>query len=208
MSFEEVQFPPKISYGSEGGPVRQTNIMTLANGYESRNTTWSQSRHSYNVAYGVRTYNDLHEVKTFFEARQGSLIGFRFKDWADFKSVPPQNAVTANDQVLGVGNGTQTVFNLVKAYTSGSATYSRRINKPVSGTVLVSLNGVNQSSGWTVNTTTGVITFSSAPANGVIVRAGFEFDVPVRFDTDELPISLAAFKHGELADIILIEVRV
>lgn len=208
MSFDEVQFPPKISYGSDGGPVRQTNIITLANGYESRNSTWAQSRHSYNVSYGIRTYNELHEVKTFFEARQGSLKGFRFKDWADFKSTAPQNAISATNQLLGEGDGVRTTFQLVKAYTSGPSTYLREIRKPVSGTVLVAKDGVLQGSGWTVNTTTGIITFSVAPASGVDITAGFEFDVPVRFDIDELSASLAAFKHGELADIILIEVRV
>jgi len=45
------------------------------------------------------------------------------------------------------------------------------------------------------------------PAAGAQVTAGFEFDVPVRFDTDELRINLAQFAAGDIPEIPLVEIR-
>lgn len=208
MSFHEVRFPTKISFGSTGGPGRRTDIAELASGFEERNTAWSRSRHRYDVAYGIKSMNALHEVIAFFEARRGKLYGFRYKDWSDYKSCPPDNAVTPLDQVIGTGTGTATTFQLVKAYTSGGQTYTREINKPVSGTVRIAVNDVELTSGWSINTATGVVTFTSAPANGHSIKAGFEFDVPVRFDADDLMIDLSEFRLGSVSSIPLVEVRV
>jgi uncharacterized protein (TIGR02217 family) len=208
--FHEVRFPEKISYGSTGGPMRRVDVVTLANGFEERNSPWAHARHKYNVGYGIRNLSQAYEVVEFFQAREGKLYGFRYKDWADYKSCPVHQVPTKDDQVLGTGNGTTTQFQLRKAYTDTGNTYYRIITKPVAGTVLVSLNGTLQTQGthYTINNNTGVITFMTAPGNGVIVRAGFEFDVPVRFDTDWLPINLANYEAGEFSDIPLIEVRV
>ena len=208
MSFHEIQFPPKISYGSTGGPRRKTEVVELASGHEERNSPWSQSRRTYNVAYGIKSVDDLHDVMGFFEAREAALYGFRYKDWSDYKSVRPLETVTPTDQVLGTGTGALTTFQLVKVYSDVANTQTRIITKPVSGTVRVSLNGVEQLAGWLVDTTTGVVVFSVAPALGVIVRAGFEFDVPVRFGNDQLTINLSHFEMGSLPDISLVEVRV
>jgi uncharacterized protein (TIGR02217 family) len=83
-------------------------------------------------------------------------------------------------QLLGTGDDTQTQFQLVKHYPSGSVVEVRTITKPVAGTVRVYLDDVEQASVWSVDTTTGLVTFSAAPALGVEVTADFEFDVPVR----------------------------
>jgi uncharacterized protein (TIGR02217 family) len=207
MSFDEVRFPVNISYGSDGGPVRQTNIVETGNGYESRSTSWAQSKHIYNIRYGMKNYNDLHLVKEFYEARSGPLYAFRYKDWIDYKSCAPQDTISNIDQNIGVGNSTATTFQLRKQYVSGARTYNRVINKPVTGTVIVAINGVNQTSGWTVDVTTGIITFSTPPSTGAVITAGYEFDVPVRFDSDELLIQLSSFNLGEIFDILLVEVR-
>jgi len=112
------------------------------------------------------------------------------------------------DVILDTGDGAKTAFQLVKRYEDGGEEYIRPINKPVVGTVIVSLDDVSQPTGWTLDSTTGIITFASAPGNGVIVKAGFEFDVPARFDVDELSISLDAFEAGTLPAIDVIEIRV
>lgn len=207
MAFHEIQFPTGIAYGSDGGPVRQTTIVQLESGYEARNTTFSQSLHQYNVAYGVKSYDDLHTLKEFFEARLGSLHGFRYKDFADFKSCPPLQTLSDTDQVLGTGDSVVTTFQIRKTYVSGSNSYIRDIKKPVAGSVVVSLDDVSQVSGWSVDTTTGIITFDTAPGNSVVVKAGFEFDVPVRFDLDLLQTRLSAYEYGE-TDVNLMEIRV
>ena len=207
MAFHEVRFPDNISRGARGGPERRTQLVELASGDEERNASWANSRRRYDVAYGIRRADDLAAVVAFFEARNGRLHGFRYKDWADYKSALPSQAITATDQQIGTGTGSLQTFQLAKRYTSGAQTWVRTIAKPVAGTVRVALGMVEQMSGWTVDTTTGVITFTTAPANGVIVRAGFEFDVPVRFDSDSLDVTLDFERLGSITAIPLLEIR-
>ena len=207
MAFHEVRFPDNISRGARGGPERRTQIVELASGDEERNASWANSRRRYDVAYGIRRADDLASVVSFFEARNGRLHGFRYKDWADYKSALSAQAITATDQQIGTGTGSLQTFQLAKRYTSGAQTWVRTITKPVTGTVRVALGMVEQMSGWTVDTTTGVITFTTAPVGGVIVRAGFEFDVPVRFDSDTLDVTLDFERLGSITAIPLLEIR-
>lgn len=207
MAFHEVRFPDNISRGARGGPERRTQIVELASGDEERNASWANSRRRYDVAYGIRRADDLAAVVAFFEARNSRLHGFRYKDWADYKSALPSQAITATDQQIGTGTGSLQTFQLAKRYTSGGQTWVRTIAKPVAGTVRVALGMAEQLSGWTVDSTTGLITFTTAPANGVIVRAGFEFDVPVRFDSDTLDVTLDFERLGSITAIPLLEIR-
>ena len=206
MSFHEVRFPDAISRGARGGPERRTQVVELASGDEERNASWANSRRRYDVAYGIRRADDLAAVVAFFEARNGRLHGFRFKDWADYKSGLPSGTPSPTDQTLGIGDGT-TTFQLVKRYISGSQTWTRVITKPVSGTVRIALDGAEQVSGWAIDTTTGVVSFDAAPASGVAITAGFEFDVPVRFDSDKLDVTLDLERLGSITSIPLLEIR-
>ena len=204
MSFHEIQFPTAIAFHSSGGPARKTEIVTLGSGYEERNAVWANSRRHYDVGYGVKTLDDLHAVIAFFEARLGRLNGFRFKDFTDFKSCAPGANVTPLDQMLGTGDGTTTQFQLSKAYTSGPSGWTRNIAKPVAGSVRVAVDGVETSVA--CDTTTGLVTFAAAPMAAAVLTAGFEFDVPVRFDSDALSINLAQFNAGEIPSIPLVEI--
>ena len=207
MAFHEVRFPDNISRGARGGPERRTQIVELASGAEERNASWANSRRRYDVAYGIRRADDLAAVVAFFEARNGRLHGFRFKDWADFKSCLPSQPVAAADQSIGTGNGSATLFQLTKRYASGAQSWTRAITKPVAGTVTIALNGTPQASGWSVSTATGLVTFATPPAAGVTITAGFEFDVPVRFDTDVLDVTLDLERLGSITSIPLLEIR-
>ena len=207
MAFHEVRFPDNISRGARGGPERRTQIVELASGDEERNASWADSRRRYDVAYGIRRADDLAAVVAFFEARNGRLHGFRYKDWADYKSAPPSQAITATDQQIGTGDGTTTAFQLGKRYASGAQSWTRAIAKPVTGTARIALAGVEQPSGWSVDTATGVVSFGAAPGAGVAVTAGFTFDVPVRFDTDALDVTLDLERLGSITSIPLLEIR-
>ena len=207
MAFHEEQFPDNISRGERGGPQRRTQIVELASGREERNASWSASRRRYDVSYGIRRVDDLHAVVAFFEARLGRLYGFRFKDWADYKSCAPSKGVSEMDQVIGAGDGETTAFALTKAYGTLPHVYQRRIEKPVAGTVRVALGGAEQFNGWAVNPTTGIVTFEVAPEPGVSVTAGFAFDVPVRFDSDLMDVTLDIERLGSITSIPLVELR-
>lgn len=198
-SFHEVQFPTDISYGSAGGPEFSTDIVIMHSGAEQRNANWSEARAVYDVTHGVKTQTQLDTLIAFFRSRQGRAYGFRFKDWSDYY---------ATGEVIGTGDGSTTAFQLVKSYTSGATTISRDIKKPVSGTVVVYVDDVEQESGVSVNTATGVVTFSSAPAADAVITADFEFDVPVRFDTDRLSASLDDFGVNSWNNIPIVEIRV
>ena len=210
MQFHEVRFPTALSFGSIGGPERRTDVVTLASGFEERNTPWAHSRRRYDAGIGLRSMDDIDTLIAFFEARRGQMYGFRWKDWADFKSCKPSVQVSATDQVIGTGDGVVTAFALRKAYVSGDAVYLRPVAKPVAGSVVVALDGVAQVEGvdFTVDAATGVVSFLAVPALGVPVTAGFEFDVPVRFDTDRIQTSVATFRAGEVPDVPVVELRV
>lgn len=210
MQFHEIRFPANLSFGSVGGPERRTEVVTLANGYEERNTPWAHSRRRYDAGVGLRSLDDVEALIAFFEARRGQLFGFRWKDWADFKSCAASSQPAYGDQVIGHGDGDTTVFQLTKTYRSGLEDYVRPIFKPVQGTVRCGIQGdpLAEAVHYTVDHATGRVTFAEAPDIGVEVTAGYEFDVPVRFDTDRIQTSVASFQAGEVPTVPIVEVRV
>lgn len=209
MAFHEVRLPARLAFGSTGGVERRTEIVTLGSGFERRSTPWVEGRRRYLIGANLRSLDDMAALTAFFEARRGRLCGFRFRDFADFKSCVPSAAVTAHDQSLGVGDGVRTDFPLRKLYGEGADVSERRIHKPVAGTVRVGLDGIELSPGaYDLDPTTGGVTFHSPPAAGATVTAGFEFDVPVRFDADRIDVTLESFAAGRMAAVPLIEVRV
>ncbi|MDP8996196.1 MAG: DUF2460 domain-containing protein [Pseudomonadota bacterium] len=206
MAFDNVRFPLSISRGLSGGPNRRTDVVMSASGHEERNARWADSRRSYNVGYGVKSVDDLQSVISFFEERRGRLYAFRFKDFTDYKSCLPKQTITATDQVIGIGDGVRQTFQLTKTYGTARP-WTRTIVAPVASTVIAAVNGA-ASTAFVVDTTTGLLTFTVGhiPAIGATITAGFEFDVPVRFDTDKIKINLSQFQAGEIPDVPLIEV--
>ena len=210
MGFHEVRFPETLSFGSIGGPQRRTDVVTLSNGFEERNTPWAHSRRVDDAGLGMRSIDDVQELIAFFEARMGQMYAFRWKDWADYKSGSSSDDVVYSDQSIAIADGVQTAYPIVKNYRSGEQVYSRPITKPVAGTVRVGVEQDEYQDGveYEVDPTTGVITFAHPPDLGMEIFAGFEFDVPVRFDTDRVLISVASFQAGQVPDVPVIEVRV
>lgn len=210
MGFHEVRFPADLSFGSVGGPERRTEIVTLANGFEERNTPWKHARRRYDAGVSMRSLNDVEALIAFFEARQGQLYGFRWKDWSDYKSCLVNDEPGFDDQVFGVGDGTTSEFQICKCYVSGDQSYSRPITKPVLGTVLIGVQGdpLTETVHYDVDYTTGIVTFSEIPDIGAEITTGYEFDVPVRFDTDRIQTSVASFKAGDVPNVPIVEVRV
>lgn len=199
MQFLETQFPSDISYGSSGGPEYLTDIVISQNGYEQRNINWDQARARYNVAHGVKTSEQLDALIAFFRTCKGRARGFRFKDWNDFE---------ASNEFIATADGSTNIFQLIKTYETGGNNEVRFIKKPVAGSVVVYVDSVEQTTGVSVNAQTGEISFVLAPDDGAEIRADFEFDVPVRFDTDTLSASLDAYGAHSWQDIPLIEIRV
>ncbi|MAB69010.1 MAG: glycoside hydrolase family 24 [Oceanicaulis sp.] len=196
--FHEVQFPPDISYGAFGGPGYSTTVVTTVSGHERRNANWAAARGKWNVAHGLKKRDQVAVLIAFFRARRGRAYGFRFKDWTDYQALA---------QLLGQGDGVTKTFQLVKTYASGGEVETRVITKPVPGTVKIYRDGVEAVSGWSVNTATGLVTFTVAPVSGVQVTADFEFDVPVRFDSDQMDLTIETYQLGSWGQIPVLEIR-
>lgn len=197
MNFHEVRLSEAVSYGSVFGPEFSTDVVITASGGEQRNQNWAYPRHKGDVAHGVKTEKQLAELKAFFYNRRGKAYGFRFKDWSDFK---------ATNQLIGSGNGLNNLFQLIKKYEDFAGyTSTRIIKKPVEGSVTIYVDEMLVSEGWYVDTTTGIVTFTMPPVGEIC--ADFEFDVPVRFDTDHMPVSCDNFNVYSWNNIPIVELK-
>lgn len=206
--FHDVSFPLAVALGSTGGPQRRTEIVTLGSGREERNQRWAASRRRFDAGTGVKSLDDLYKVVEFFEERRGQLYGFRFHDPLDFKSCEPSETFDRTDQVLGVGDGARADFALIKTYGDAFAPYERTIALPKAGRLVADVGGVERTLGGDFTFADGVISFlpHAVPPLGAEVRAGFEFDVPVRFDTDRLDVNLSQFEAGAIPAIPMVEI--
>jgi uncharacterized protein (TIGR02217 family) len=194
----QIRFPTDIAYGSTGGAIFSTNVTSNVAGYEKRNQQWQNPRCAYNVAHGIKNKAQLDELIAFFRAHKGRAKPFRFKDFADFQGIGEQ---------IGVGNGTQLTFQLIKTYITGSLSDIRTINKPVDSSVKIYFGSTLQTTGYSVNYETGIITFTTPPTTGIIIKADFEFDVWVRFDTDQINVRLDDDGVFSWNEIPLVEVK-
>jgi uncharacterized protein (TIGR02217 family) len=204
--FFDEPFPLHLGLGAAGGPEFHTQVAELATGFEQRNLLWQSARLRYDAGLGVRSEADLATLLSFFRARRGQAQAFRFRDPLDHSSAADGvSAPTPFDQALGEGTGTKLRFALRKSY-GGPDGEQRAITRPVAGTVRVAVNGEELSGGWSLDPR-GIVRFETPPAPGAMVTAGFLFDVPARFATDRLEISLAGWRAGEAVSVPLVEVR-
>lgn len=205
QAFDDVPYPLALGRDATVSPEFSTSVAVTASGHERRSSQWSDARLRFDVGPGIRSDAELGTLIAFFRARRGAARGFRLADPFDFSSNGMTGAPTALDQLLGIGDGLTATFQLVKRYGDPADPQLRPISRPRAGSVVVSVDGVPRSD-FTL-ASGGKIVFDTAPAEGAPVRAGFLFDVPVRFAEDRLDISGAAFSAGEAPSVPLIEVR-
>jgi len=208
MAFHPIRFPLDIALGARGGPERQTDIVTLASGAEERNSRWANSRRRFNAAYGVKSRADMGLVLEFFEERRGRFHSFLWRDGIDYSSAAPGALPSATDQPLGTGDGIKIQFQLIKRYGASFDPYDRKITKPDISSVLVAIDTLQVAAAdFSVDPLSGIVAFNVAPLAGALVSAGFEFDIPARFDTDQLDIELTSFDAANVPSIPVIEVN-
>lgn len=189
MAFFETRFPDDIAYGATGGPGFQTDVIAFDSGHEQRNAAWQDARCSWDVAHGAKKPAQIAALLAFFRLMQGRTHGFRFKDWNDF-------TVAAGEGVFSAISATQ--FRLVKRYTTAGNNHDRIISKPVSGTVVVTGGTVSS-----IDHTTGIVTMTS----GTPTSWTGQFDVPVRFDIDQMKTSVIAYNTYTWGQIPVVEIR-
>lgn len=201
----DVRLDLELSVGARGGPEWTTQVTRLASGREFRNGSHAASRRRWDMTGKVLNLDELERLTAFFEARQGRLFGFLFRDATDASSAVAGAVVSPVDQPVGTGDGETDTFQLSKQYESGGAAVSRMITRPAPDSVRIALDGAEQLGGWSL-ATGGAIVFDTPPVAGAVITAGFEFDVPVRFDMDRLESVLSAPDAVRLGPAAVIEI--
>lgn len=203
-------FPRDVAAGCMVTPETRSEVVELASGGEERNQRWSRFRRDIDASLGIRTADDLAAVVDLFHEAGGRARSFRFQDWGDHRSAAPSAPIAPTDQPLGVGDGSRVDFQVSKTYGAAPFAVVRAILLPRIAGFRVALDGAEALSGWTLATLGGVVTFDAAPAPGVAVTAGFEFDIAARFAADRLSVDYRYFADpdglGSLPDIALREV--
>lgn len=202
-AFVDVRLPVDVERGARGGPEFNTTILALSSGAEKRNANWSQQRGSWDISYGIQNQSTLDGVIAFFYARFGKAVGFRFKDWSDYRII---------NQGLLTAAGGETTIQVFKRYTSDVYYYDRIIKKIVAGTYTLKLNGGTMVEGpgagkFQLNKDTGLITLGTAATAGQQYAITTEFDVPVRFDTDKLDITAEVYDVASIGSIPIVELK-
>ncbi len=199
MIIHATRLPTDVERGVEGGPRFDTIVNISDGGIPDTNQNWVYPLYFGNVSYGIQNEDDFRAVRDFFWARRGRLYGFLFKDWSDY---------TLESQIIGTGDGSDTTFQVVKTYDDDILPFTRKITRPIESTMVVSVNGVNVAdSQWSLQDG-GIVSLTSAPSVGHIVRVvEGEFDIPVMFDTDQFLVTMQTFEAGEIPRLQIREVR-
>lgn len=215
---ETPRFPDKIMEGAMASVVWSTGITTYGNGTEFRNSHWLYPLKRFDIP-NVDDKDIIRVIQDWFMNTKGPFTGFRVKDHTDYKSTASMDAaITDTDQNIGTGDGTTTDFQITKTYTVGANTIARKITKLVSGTLVVAVDGAPQSDSsspvdYTVDEDTGIITFTVAPGSTTspygtpAITCGYEYDVPVRFENDQLDIRLLTLDSHSIDNLPLVELR-
>ncbi|GAA4026905.1 hypothetical protein GCM10022281_01910 [Sphingomonas rosea] len=201
-TFEDVDFPLELGLKAEVCACFSTTVSTSTAGFEQRNVNWSQSRLRFDVGPGVRSVGDLQTLLRFFRAMRGNATAFRFRDPLDHSTTADNAAPLATDVTIGIGDGSSLNFPLSILYGSGEL---RRITRPVAASLRIAIDG-SETGAWSL-LDKGIIEFEQPPTAGALITAGFLFDVPVRFEQEQLAVSQTTHLAGEAKAIPLIEVR-
>lgn len=196
MAAKEIQFPPRISFGAVGGLNWKTRVVELESGYEYRDALLVQPRGRWEISHLARLPAVYEQIRAFHAIVQGKRYTFRFKDWTDY-------TVSHSESAFVVAAGSPAQLQLAKRYSFGAEYFDRKLSKIVQG----SFSAVG-GTGLSLDYNTGLLSYSSAPTAFTC-----EFDVPVRFDTDELRAEIInKTKDGELlmgcSSIPIVAVRV
>ncbi len=206
--FLEERLPVDIRMGASYSDGYTVQIVETAGGAEYRKLVHGLPRRRWTINFTLLRDDMATRVLALYHRAYQSYAGFRVYDVDDHNSsASGRGAITNLDQVLTrLSAG---VYQLRKEYGSGATPLSigrpaRIIYKPVAGTVIIAKNSVTVSSGITVNTANGQVTISPASLVGDAITAGFEFDIPARFDS-AIEVSALAREARDCGSIDLVE---
>jgi uncharacterized protein (TIGR02217 family) len=200
---DQVRLPVDVEEGARGGPRFKTTVLEAVSGHEQRQLLWDECRGEWDIGYGIRSPEDLMAVIKIFRAARGKGFAFLFKDWVDYQ---------LEDELIGTGDGSEDTFQIIKTYSTFDDTptlvrsYVRNITQPRESTLVVEVNNTPLlSSDWALSAG-GILVLDTPPGNTHTVKVTGEFDVPVRFDIDYLPVTAQHEFVGSIRDIRIVEV--
>ena len=199
IQFYDARLPEDIERGASISVAFNTSVVGIASGDEQRNIEWSEERLTADVSYGIMrkanpqdAEDSFYRIVSFFRTVYGRGVPFRFRDPTDYD---------AKNEVLYPIEGTTTDFQLAKTYGGGA--YVRRITRPVVSTIKFRQGSTLYTAPWT-HLELGIVRFDTVPPS---LTASFEFDIPVRFDSDIMTVSVEHFDAAELPEIRIVQVR-
>ncbi|KPB02280.1 DUF2460 domain-containing protein [Ahrensia marina] len=198
--FHDVNFPARLKFNVSGGPEMRVDVTRLSSGHERRNKRWSAPLRRYLISVGQRPLDEIQVLTAFFEARSGPLYGFRFRDPFEHSTAALNQNVSANDVEIGIGDGVATEMNLILGN-------GRQVTHPIEDSLRVAVDGVEIFTGFSFDQSSKKLVFDQAPASEEAISAGFQFDVPVRFENEQLVATRTVNNAGEVSDITLLELR-
>jgi uncharacterized protein (TIGR02217 family) len=220
--FRDIYLPENIrAFPWTSSPRFNTTITQVSSAAEHRNQNWLNPLHAFKASGAVRCHDQLEDLLDHWMVMRGPLYTFPMQDPLDFASRRLQKAnlaptIAGTDQVLGIADGINRTFQLVKKYERAGESYTRPITLPIVESVIVMINAIDSDDSgspggpYTVDIVreSGEVIFDHAPPNGTIITAGFLFDVQVRFLADDsYDRIVSAYQVDGFADLDFVEVR-
>ena len=201
-------FPVAVSQGSGTGPGFKTDVLRIESGHELRETPNLNNRNNFTVSLINKGQLELENLINLAHISRGRARVFRYKDWLEFSTTTPDGTIGISDQIIGTGDGVVTAFQLTKTFLQdtdkSNVDHVRTITRPVPGTVRVSIDDV-ETFAFYVDHGSGKLFFTTAPLAGEVIKWGGEYDIPCRFNNDDIRLNMQAFENGQ-SSFDLIEV--
>lgn len=215
-------YPGELGVGSRGGPVYNTAIHETRTGEDYRISRWGRPQRVWSAQYGLRNFETIAKFLSFYRARTGAYEGFRFRDPFDWTTAP--NGIISPDPdnqwshrcLIGASNGVDTQFQLLKTYQHSNYQRPRPITHPIAPNqdghfAHIYVGGVLQVEGtsYTLDYTTGIVTFAAPALAGSQIEWGGTFHVPARFgiEIDERYLATVGGTDAwELGQVPIVEI--
>lgn len=212
MAFRDIRMPQRICEQFQGGPTFATSLWRARSGYAAANVDRPDPIFEYEAGTFLKDFTVRNQLMAFYLALRGMGYTFRFRDmmhyWTgcsvyggigDISPLAP-----ASIEAFAEGDGTTEQFQLYVPYTFGNITTMRKITKPCkygagdtagdnpgyTGPRFWVNNVAVSSVNWSLDVSTGIVTFATAPADGHSIKWAGLFDVHARWQDDSLVMAL------------------
>jgi uncharacterized protein (TIGR02217 family) len=197
---------PGLAWSVTKAPTFQTRIQRAVSGRELRALDYPYPLWRFTLVFEFLRDNPtagLDELRTllgFYLSCQGAYGTFLFQDPSDYQ---------VSGQYLGTGNSSVSIFQMQR--TMGTALPNGGFVEPIVAPNLISavyFNGITQnSSGYTFDPNSGLLTFATPPATDLVVTADFSYWFRCRFVDDSYDFENFMYRLWQLKKLTFISVR-